>query len=271
MTIAFSELRDAQLSYAAIFLCCSVGFLFLKRIYTNQSGPGRWSLAYLSNALGFLLWSGLVPLRPVAYYLLGEIFHVIGFFLLVYGALAFVGAVGKGRRALAFVIVWMALWAGSILLLSRYPLGAGLALKLLRSLIFLAGALILLARKDEDQPVGKNLAACSLLLWALYVALSGFVKLNASVFYGFLAGFHVLAGFGMVAMLFDRIRVQAERREQHVRRLEGILPICCYCKKIRDEADEWRMLEDYIETRSAAEFSHGICPECFEKHRPDRK
>jgi phosphoserine phosphatase RsbU/P len=50
---------------------------------------------------------------------------------------------------------------------------------------------------------------------------------------------------------------------RHVQNLEGFLPICCYCKKIRDEKNRWHTLESYIEPRSGAQFSHGICPECF--------
>lgn len=48
--------------------------------------------------------------------------------------------------------------------------------------------------------------------------------------------------------------------------LEGLLPICSYCKRIRNERGEWSQLEGYIEKRSAAEFSHGICPDCFTRH-----
>lgn len=48
--------------------------------------------------------------------------------------------------------------------------------------------------------------------------------------------------------------------------LEGLLPICSYCKRIRNEQDQWSALEGYIEKRSGAEFSHGICPECYGKH-----
>jgi hypothetical protein len=58
--------------------------------------------------------------------------------------------------------------------------------------------------------------------------------------------------------------------QKHVKQLEGILPICSYCKKIRDEKNEWHRLEEYIEDRSKAEFSHGICPECLEKYHPHR-
>ena len=52
--------------------------------------------------------------------------------------------------------------------------------------------------------------------------------------------------------------------QNHVARLEGLLPICPSCKKIRDEASEWQQVESYISRRSEAQFSHGICPECYE-------
>ena len=48
--------------------------------------------------------------------------------------------------------------------------------------------------------------------------------------------------------------------------LEGLLPICSYCKRIRDTEGKYGSLERYIEQRSGAEFSHGICPECYEKY-----
>jgi sigma-B regulation protein RsbU (phosphoserine phosphatase) len=51
-----------------------------------------------------------------------------------------------------------------------------------------------------------------------------------------------------------------------VRVLRGILPICSYCKKIRDDRQYWHQVEAYISTHSDVEFSHGICPECYEKH-----
>lgn len=50
-----------------------------------------------------------------------------------------------------------------------------------------------------------------------------------------------------------------------VRQLEGIIPICMYCKKIRDDHDSWQQLETYISQHSEALFSHGMCPECYKK------
>ncbi|MBI5887835.1 MAG: hypothetical protein HZB82_03880 [Deltaproteobacteria bacterium] len=47
--------------------------------------------------------------------------------------------------------------------------------------------------------------------------------------------------------------------------LSGLLPICSYCKRIRDNAGRWIKIETYIEQRSNAEFTHGICPDCEKK------
>jgi len=52
--------------------------------------------------------------------------------------------------------------------------------------------------------------------------------------------------------------------QDRVKRLEGILPTCMYCKKIRDEQNEWIGIEAYISKRSQASFSHGVCPACYE-------
>lgn len=51
--------------------------------------------------------------------------------------------------------------------------------------------------------------------------------------------------------------------------LRGIVPICSFCKKIRDDQGYWNQLEAYIRDHSEAEFSHGICPECARRHYPD--
>lgn len=51
--------------------------------------------------------------------------------------------------------------------------------------------------------------------------------------------------------------------------LEGFLPICASCKKIRDDAGTWQEMECYIGNKSAAQFSHGICPSCARKLYPE--
>ena len=51
-----------------------------------------------------------------------------------------------------------------------------------------------------------------------------------------------------------------------VKKLKGLLPICSFCKRIRDDKGYWNQIESYIHQHSEAEFSHGICPECAKKH-----
>jgi hypothetical protein len=57
---------------------------------------------------------------------------------------------------------------------------------------------------------------------------------------------------------------------KRIKYLEGFLPICGHCKRIRADG-EWKPIEDYISSHSAAKFSHGLCPECLEKHYGDLK
>ena len=68
---------------------------------------------------------------------------------------------------------------------------------------------------------------------------------------------------GLQSELADRVS-ELEAALAHVRQLQGIIPICSYCKNIRDDLDSWHQLEKYIVDNSEAQFSHGICPDCYE-------
>ena len=51
-----------------------------------------------------------------------------------------------------------------------------------------------------------------------------------------------------------------------VKQLQGLLPICVYCKRIRDDKNYWQQVEKYIAEHSDVQFSHSVCPECYEKY-----
>jgi phosphoserine phosphatase RsbU/P len=65
--------------------------------------------------------------------------------------------------------------------------------------------------------------------------------------------------------LAERVE-EMEKALATVRRLEGLLPICSYCKRIRNEQDYWERVDNYISQHANVRFSHNICPECYEKH-----
>lgn len=69
-----------------------------------------------------------------------------------------------------------------------------------------------------------------------------------------------------LVIVIHRTARQTRLLASEVEALEGLLPICSYCKRIRDEHDEWQRLERYISQHSAAEFTHGICPDCRRTH-----
>ncbi len=78
--------------------------------------------------------------------------------------------------------------------------------------------------------------------------------------------------------IFERKEAEREQRRlveelrgalAEVKTLQGLIPICANCKKIRDDKGYWQQLEKYIQDRSDAVFSHGICPECARKYYPE--
>ena len=69
---------------------------------------------------------------------------------------------------------------------------------------------------------------------------------------------------GLQTSLAARV-AELEEALLRVKQLQGLLPICSYCKKIRNDRNCWQQLENYIGERSEAQFSHTICPDCFER------
>lgn len=76
----------------------------------------------------------------------------------------------------------------------------------------------------------------------------------------------------------ERKRAEAEREKlikelqdaiARINKLNGLLPICAHCKKIRDDKGYWNQIESYIREHSEAEFSHGICPDCAQELYPE--
>jgi len=63
----------------------------------------------------------------------------------------------------------------------------------------------------------------------------------------------------------EKLIRELEEANAKIKTLRGILPICGYCKKIRDDQGYWDEVEVYVRNHSEAEFSHSLCPECYER------
>lgn len=66
----------------------------------------------------------------------------------------------------------------------------------------------------------------------------------------------------------DSLIVDLQQATREIKTLRGIIPICSYCKNIRDDQGYWTQLESYIAKNSDADLSHGICPKCAKKYYP---
>jgi hypothetical protein len=84
--------------------------------------------------------------------------------------------------------------------------------------------------------------------------------------------FNHLLSYSLVAIVTGKLR-EAFQREQalragldetlkNIQELEGLLPVCAWCKKIRNDDGYWQELEAYLKPRTKADFTHGICPDC---------
>ena len=69
---------------------------------------------------------------------------------------------------------------------------------------------------------------------------------------------------GLEIELTKRVR-ELEAALANVKQLQGLLPICSYCKKIRDDQDYWHQVERYVGQHANVQFSHSICPTCYEE------
>ena len=84
-----------------------------------------------------------------------------------------------------------------------------------------------------------------------------------------------LVAFIIVAEAFSAVRRERDKEREisdvlgvalnKVKKLSGLLPICCSCKNIRNDKGYWQQIEDYIAAHSEAEFTHGICPDCAKR------
>lgn len=62
-----------------------------------------------------------------------------------------------------------------------------------------------------------------------------------------------------------RVAERILRYATRVRQLEAFLPICGYCKKVRDDQNYWQQIESYINERTGTDFSHSVCPDCYQR------
>lgn len=67
----------------------------------------------------------------------------------------------------------------------------------------------------------------------------------------------------------EKLIMQLQKALENIKTLKGLIPICSWCKKIRNDEGYWLHLEKYLKEHTEAEFTHGMCPECYEKMKKE--
>lgn len=81
---------------------------------------------------------------------------------------------------------------------------------------------------------------------------------------------HALARQVMALLDLRRVSARLADALDHLQTLRGLLPICAWCKRIRDDKGYWNQVEAYLTAQTGVDFTHGICPECMEKIVPKK-
>jgi len=165
--------------------------------------------------------------------------------------LAILAALGAGRVTVAYMLVLIILGLDVLV-----PLGTEVSLLYLIPLGFVA----MWSSPKQSTHVLVIAAVCAVLTWVGF-----FLTPPHAVWSAVANRLLAVTVIGFTVML----SVLRKRAEDDLQVLHGLLPICSYCKKIRDDRGSWEQIERYITDRSQADFSHGMCPDCEEKHFPD--
>lgn len=124
---------------------------------------------------------------------------------------------------------------------------------------------------------GLLMSVASALSWLIIDLLAGHFYSHPVIPYWSATvrlGFFLIVTYALAALKASQERKEGLIAELQtalakVKLLEGILPICSFCKKIRDKNDKWYTMEGYVTSHSEAQFSHTFCPDCAKEHYPE--
>jgi hypothetical protein len=206
------------------------------------AGLAFWLL--LTNRLLFLCasaWTFLALWRAASPAAADRLFFGWGF-LLVAVTVGAISAQPPSSNALLFMSFGMVLVTYSVTPVSL----SGQA-----TLALTYSALVLIASRQADSGTLATVAAVHIMAHLFGAVMSW--RLN-----------HRRRQMYLGVLREAQLRAELEAAAAEVRTLQGLLHICAWCKRIRDEAHVWESVERYVQSRTEASFSHGICPDCLQ-------
>lgn len=278
----FLHMRTTFIAHFLGGLVLFVCLFHMARSRKIYPGFTWWTAGTLLYSAGYLLFALRGTIPDLLSILMGDFLIILSFLAIPYGLVLFTGRRESGWPYLALVAATM---TGLFFFMAIRP-DVNWRIVILSVPLFYTMVRTWFVLKSHLFPLPKESSFLLFLGLALAAPLS-----VARVIYTFVfessvesylstsnvqilsnIGFHgcyVLACLGLCILNFQRVEFELKDTREDVKTLEGILPICASCKKIRDDQGYWRQVEAYIQSHSEAVFSHSICPECVEKLYPE--
>lgn len=261
---------------------------------TRKTYPGFFSwvagLFFLSIALLLVAFRSILP--DFISIVIGNFFAIIGFFLIYFGFASFTNQ--KVNLYLHGFIIFISSFVLFPLLTYKYiNIEYRIVLVSFLSVFYLLLSAYSLVKKTKYNEIFLNkLLLLILILFSMVRFSRGIFCLLPSKNVSFLMESGIFLGSTMMVTVIFSISLtigmmqlntailESEQKAlinnlqkaiNEIKTLRGIIPICMYCKNIRNDKGYWDKIESYIAKNSEVDFSHSICPECADKYYPDEK
>lgn len=278
----FADIRTLSLTASLVSLVLCICMIYIYATRKTYHGFWYWMIASIFYGLGMVLMSLRGVLPDFVTIVAANTLLVAGFGSVAFGLQLFLARTGQKWLFLTLTVFLFL----SYLVFTFYIPSVNARIILISGLIiFIYGYCGYLINRFQPDIMNER----SFLLVTVFAlqALWNVVRIyhtffiggnitdymNAPFFHGltttvFFCG-NIFIIIGLIVMNFHRVEYDLQAALEEVKTLQGIIPICSSCKKIRDDKGIWNQIEAYISVHSEAEFSHGICPDCIQKLYPE--
>ncbi len=276
------DLRTLLLAGSAVSANLSLAMLYLLATGRSYPGFGLWTAGVIAVAAGNTLIALRSQLPEAISILLGNALIFLALYMFLFGLNRFVGRRTEQCRVILPLIAALSVlfyyWFVSPDLRARILVVSFVICAYLTVGWFTAFRHLpkVMLRGENLLLIGFGIFVASTFLRPLVVLFRRSTMSDLMSAGGFEPVAALVNILGVVTLVLGMIKINQQRLEEEFRQariklnaLEGLLPLCSHCGKIRDEQDEWHSFENYLRLHSKAQVTHGLCPDCTRLLYPD--
>lgn len=276
------DIRTLSVTSGIVSLCLSICMLYIVRYRKTYAGFSQWVTASFYYSIGMITLSLRGSLPDLFTIVIANTLIVVGNGKIGAGLEIFLNS--KRRSWLfssLYVLITLVLLYGTFI--DPNVILRIVAISIVMAVIYAYCAYIThhhIPQYMTDRNVLLTIVFVVQAVWALYRLVatvyleprfSDFMLSAGAQSMSFLVfiGGSIFIIVGLIVLNQQRVEQDLIDAHKEITTLQGIIPICSICKKIRNDEGDWDQLERYIQSHSEAEFSHSICPDCMKRDYPE--